>query len=222
MWKTCIPTWKLEWFFELLKKFQCWYYENIYSVLGHARKLKFSTCVCHPSINKINFSMLSHSIYSVQRRKVFICFCDRQVLKIKTQLFFFSKNFEFRVSSYRAPVVFLTKYGTTVMSSVISWKWVGSIILPAHFHDVDGRQSDNNVGKILWNVQNSDNGLVISFFYRILIGVTRSLLLYIVLGSEGVRILLQVARSCCKSLENVHNWSDEQDLSWCQDICSTT
>ena len=86
-------------------------------------------------------------------------------------------------------------------------------MLPAHFYDVDGRQSDNNVGKILWNVQNSDSGLVISFFYHILIGVTRSLLLYFVLGSEGVRILLQVARSCCKSSENVQNWSDEQDLS---------
>ena len=68
-------------------------------------------------------------------------------------------------------------------------------MVPAHFHDVDGDLSDNNIWKILGLskilqymeniriIQNSDSDLVTSCFTCILIGITRSLLLCFVLGS---------------------------------------
>ena len=57
-----------------------------------------------------------------------------------------------------------------------------SFIPPPNFHDVNGDLSDH---KNCWIVQNSDNNLVTSCFTRIYIhiGITRSLILYFVLGS---------------------------------------
>ena len=51
-------------------------------------------------------------------------------------------------------------------------------MLPAHFDDVDGDISGRENYRI---VQNSDSDLVTSCFIRILIGITRNLLLNFVL-----------------------------------------
>ena len=51
------------------------------------------------------------------------------------------------------------------------------------FDDVDVDLSDHNVGNFFWIVQNSDSDLVISCFIPILIGITRSWLLYFMVDS---------------------------------------
>ena len=56
------------------------------------------------------------------------------------------------------------------------------LLLPVHFQDIDGELSDHNVGNINIIVKNSDSDLVTSCFIRILIGITRSLRLYFMLG----------------------------------------
>ena len=56
-------------------------------------------------------------------------------------------------------------------------------MLDAQLHDFDGEISDHTVVENFGIVQNSDNGFVTSFCFRILISIIRSLLLVFALGS---------------------------------------
>ena len=67
---------------------------------------------------------------------------------------------------------------------VLWMNYVACVMVTAHFHDVVGDLFDHNV-------QNSDSDLVPSCFTRILIGLTRRLLLCFVLGSLAALIHLQ-------------------------------
>ena len=67
-------------------------------------------------------------------------------------------------------------------------------MVPAHFEDVDGDLSDHSGGKIFGLSKNSDSDVVTSCFARILIGITRSLLLCFVLGSLAALIHLQAVQ----------------------------
>ena len=58
-------------------------------------------------------------------------------------------------------------------------------LLTAHFHEVDGDLFNHYIGKIFWIVQNSENNPVTSCSNHDLVGITPSLLLYSVLGSNA-------------------------------------
>ena len=79
-------------------------------------------------------------------------------------------------------------------------------MVPTHFHYVDGDLSqcrDN-----IWIIQNSDSDLVTSCFAHILISMTRSFLLYFVLGSLAALIYLQVV--VVKGLNMSKTWQTHQ------------